>query len=422
MATELLGLQQPFTADGIETVNFFNGRLLTGTTMEREQATRRAADARLGCAIGDGVACGLEVSFAGPIAPGRQPVARVSSGLAINREGHTLCLQNEVTIALAAPPARPLERSARLFDTCPDTLATGDYVAGQGLFLLTISPAFAKQGRAQASGLDQASVRCNSDATVEGVQFRLLAIDPSRFGGASFAANDFRNRIAYRAFGAGVGARWPGNLVGAEPRGDDLIEELRRNGLSDSEVPLALMAFAGSFDHRFTDMWSVRRPIALSDGSDFVANLADPRRTVVGRAMFRQFQAHIGELAAATGRVPATARGHFPQLPPAGLLTFLSDDEVAAFFAGMTVRGPVHIDASAVEPLIRESFTAPAINTDSAEAIWLYRIAQTVKARGPNRLPPPADILLFASGHLPYRADARFDLNFWNYANYALMP
>jgi hypothetical protein len=30
--------------------------------------------------------------------------------------------------------------------------------------------------------------------------------------------------------------------------------------------------------------------------------------------------------------------------------------------------------------------------------------------------------LLFASGHLPYRGDARFNLNHWNFANYALTP
>jgi hypothetical protein len=36
--------------------------------------------------------------------------------------------------------------------------------------------------------------------------------------------------------------------------------------------------------------------------------------------------------------------------------------------------------------------------------------------------PNAADILLFASGHLPYRGDARFNLSHWNYANYALIP
>jgi hypothetical protein len=34
----------------------------------------------------------------------------------------------------------------------------------------------------------------------------------------------------------------------------------------------------------------------------------------------------------------------------------------------------------------------------------------------------PAPVMLFAGGHLPYRGDARFNLNYWNYANYALIP
>jgi hypothetical protein len=93
----------------------------------------------------------------------------------------------------------------------------------------------------------------------------------------------------------------------------------------------------------------------------------------------------------------------------------LTDNRIDDFFKGMTVRGPVHIDASAVEPLLRESFGAPAIDTDSDHAVWLYRIAQT-------RRDGEADILVFANGHLPYRGDARFNLNYWNYANYSLIP
>jgi hypothetical protein len=31
-------------------------------------------------------------------------------------------------------------------------------------------------------------------------------------------------------------------------------------------------------------------------------------------------------------------------------------------------------------------------------------------------------ILLFASGQMPYRGDARFNLNHWDNANYALIP
>jgi hypothetical protein len=416
MATDFPALDQPLPDGGIRTVNFFNGRLLTGSDMGREQAARREADARIGLALGDGVADGLYVEFAGRIAPNNRPAVTVTAGMAVSREGRTLRLPHEVTIALSRSAPAAAEAVACLFEDCTDA-GPGNYVAGQGLYLLTIAPAFVSEGRAKTNGFDDQAVRCNTDATVEAVRFRTIPINPQLLGGASFGADDFRNRVAYRAFGRGVTRAWAADLLGSEPRGDDLLDALG-SLLHADEVPLALLAFTGSFDHLFTDNWSVRRPVCPRDSDAVVANLAEPRRAGVGRAMFRQFQEHVAALAAANGKLPSvTARRHFKWLPPAGILPSLTDAEARAFFAGMTVRGPVHIDAASAEPLIRESFDMPALETASAEAVWLYRIAQ-------NRMDParPAPVLLFASGHLPYRADARFNLNYWNYANYALIP
>ncbi|UVO51111.1 hypothetical protein M0208_11485 [Sphingomonas sp. SUN019] len=410
MPGEFVALQQPFGTDAIRTVNFFNGRLLTGADMSREQAARREADARIGLALGDGIASGLEVTFKGNTAPGLRPAAAVEPGVAVNRLGTTLCLKQPITLSLDRPPPPGESNVACLFDDCAP-VADGDYVAAAGLYLLTIAPAFASEGRAQVSGMGDASPRCATDATVEAVQFRLIEIRAEVLG-VSPAASDFRNRVAYRAFGAGVGPAWPSDLLGSDPRDDDLIETMRRYGLNDSEVPLALIAF-DSDGHLFTDNWSVRRPICPRDADSVVANLSEPRRVALGRAMFRQFQ---DEIAQTHGLTAVVAKDRFAFLPPAGLLPGLSDAQAAAFFAGLTARGPLHIDASAVEPLLRESFAAPAIDTDSAHAIWLYRIAQTRMAAD------RADILLFASGHLPYRGDARFDLNHWDYANTALVP
>jgi hypothetical protein len=410
MASEFVALQEPFAADAIRTVNFFNGRLLTGNDMSREQAAGREADARIGLAVGDGIASGLSVEFRGNIAPGNRPAATVHPGVAVNRKGVTLCLKQPVTLALERA-ATPGERSvACLFGDCAP-LAAGDYVAGAGLYLLTICPAFVSEGRAQVSGMGDASPRCALDVTAEAVQFRLLEIRDQLFE-ASPAQPDFRNRIAYEAFGAGVLPGWPPDLLGSAPRRDDLIEKMRGHGLDDAEVPLALIAFDGS-GHAFTDMWSVRRPISLRDSENVVSAIAEPRREALGRAMFRQFQ---DELQSLPDFVQGGARSRFAYLPPAGLLPKLSDPATALFFAGLTTRGPVHIDASEVEPLLRESFVAPAIDTDGDHAIWLYRVAQA--RMDPSR----ADILLFASGHLPYRGDARFNLNHWNYANYAAIP
>ena len=131
--------------------------------------------------------------------------------------------------------------------------------------------------------------------------------------------------------------------------------------------------------------------------------------------MFRQFQDEITAIMKVSNINFLVAKDRFRYLPPVGLIPALTDNRLDDFFNGMTVRGPLYIDASAVEPLLRESFGAPAIDTDSDHAVWLYRVAQTRKAG-------EADILVFASGHLPYRGDARFNLNHWNYANYPLIP
>ncbi|MCX8477487.1 MAG: hypothetical protein MT490_16985 [Sphingomonas sp.] len=409
MAGDFVALQEPFGEDAIRTVNFFNGRLLTGNDMSREQAARREADARIGLALGDGIARGLEVSFKGNIAPGGRPAASVRPGVAVNRRGVTLCLKHPVTLALDRASAPGEDNVACLFGDCAP-LADGDYVAGAGLYLLTIAPAFTSEGRAAVSGMGDASPRCALDVTVEAVQFRLLEIRDELFA-ASPAQPDFRNRIAYEAFGAGVLPGWPADLLGSKPRVDDLVETMRGHGLGDAEVPLALLAFA-SGGHVFTDNWSVRRPVALSDPESVVSTLSEPRRANIGRAMFRQFQDEIAGFANLSWTV---AKDLFAFLPPAGLIPGLSDARIPTFFKGLTTRGPLYIDASAVEPLLRESFVAPAIDTGSDHAIWLYRIAQT-------HMEDHEDILLFASGHLPYKGDARFNLSHWNYANYPLIP
>lgn len=409
MPGDFVALQEPFGEDAIRTVNFFNGRLLTGNDMSREQAARREADARIGLALGDGIANGLQVAFKGNIAPGGRPAVEVQPGVAVNRAGSVLCLKHKVSLALDRAAQPGTDNVACLFGDCAP-LADGDYVAGAGLYVLTIAPAFTSEGRAAVSGMGDTSPRCALDATVEAVQFRLLEIRDELFD-ADPGQGDFRNRIAYEAFGVGVLPGWPANLLGGTARADDLIEVMAGHGLSLGEVPLALIAFT-SAGHIFTDNWSVRRPIALRDPDGVVGAISEPRRLAVGRAMFRQFQDEVATIPA-IGLI--RARDRFRYLPPVGLIPGLGDNRIDFFFEGMTVRGPTHIDASAVEPMLRESLSAPAIDTDSAHAIWLYRVAQSEIANKP-------DLLIFANGHLPYRADARFNLSHWNFANYPLIP
>src|SRR2546423_9301844 len=86
-----IDLQQPVLDGGIRSINFFNGRLLSARDLTREQTATREADRRLGQAVGDGIAYGLEVSKT-PGAGNDSPAVSVEAGLAINRNGPTLML------------------------------------------------------------------------------------------------------------------------------------------------------------------------------------------------------------------------------------------------------------------------------------------------------------------------------------------
>jgi len=180
------------------------------------------------------------------------------------------------------------------------------YVAGAGVYLLTIAPAQATEGRAQTNGLDPTNVACNTDALVEGVQFRLLQVNQQRYLDLDITSRQFRNRLAYRCFGieapkSGVLNPWRVDLPQY-----GLIDELRLTGLSDCDVPLALLYWTTS-GIQFIDMWAVRRrliepdPVSglllsrdarkLEEATEF-SFLARPRRRAEAYAMCAQFQQH----------------------------------------------------------------------------------------------------------------------------------
>lgn len=404
-----LPLEAPITDAAIRTVNFFNGRLLTGRDLSREQQARREADQRLGLGLGDGVGDGLLVSHLGKVAPGGRPAARIAPGFAVNRLGQVLRLASPVDLALATAAAPGPTARLCLFDDCAPP-SSGDYIGAGGLWLLTIAPAFADEGRAAVSGMGDASARCAIDAVAEGVQFRLLEIR-SQLHGLSLGDPQLRNKLAFACFGVGVQPAWPVPLPASLPRREDLIEALRKDGLTDAEVPLAIIAVGTGGNHLFTCNHSVRRALGLRRDGVALEDIVRPRRAVLGEAMWSQFHDQL----ASSDALAATARDRFAFLPAAGVLPTLSDTAATAWFAGMTVRGPLHIDQAKVEALLRASLTAPAIDTASDHCIFLYRIAQ-------DRMAGRNDCVIFASGHLPVAAEARFNLAHWDFANFALIP
>lgn len=424
---DILQLLEPLTDDGsIRSIHFFNGRLLTGKDFSREQDARREADRRLGLALGEGVAFGLQVEHNRPLSQTDRPVVTVKAGLAFNGYGQALRLSNDVQLALA----RSFEATASvdcLFGNCREIIG-GTYVAGAGVYLLTIAPAEKSEGKAASNGFDPSQVRCNTDTLVEAVQFRLLRINRTLYAGFDVAAPSFRNALAYRCFGASVQPAWFENLLDAAPREDDLLAALRKTGLSGREVPLGLLFFTGEANLQFIDLWAVRRP--LSRISDAMPGLVDGRRSAVGQAMFLQFQAQIAALPQLNGDLGAvTAQSHFRYLPPVGIIpvaeetnaTDATDARATKFFMGLTYRAPVFINAARVEALIRDSLCYPPVDTQSGEMLWLYRVRENRMAIDfASGRQKPRSYLVFASGHLPYRAESRLDLAYSEYANFSI--
>lgn len=420
-------LQQPLTEGGIRNVNFFNGRLLTGKDMSREQAARREADARLGRALGDGVAFGLDAARDPLHDRADAPVLRVKAGLAVNRAGQTLCLAADVSVALTRRfDAAGSAACECVFADC-SPIAGGTYVAGAGVYLLTIAPASTNEGRAPTNGLDPTNVRCNTDATVDGVQFRLLAINPLRFADLDPASPRFRNLLAYRCFGIEARDAAMIDPWREDPASYGLVDELREVGLGDCDVPLALVYWtAGGL--RFVDTWSVRRRLLGPDALRDHAFVARARRLVEAEAMCAQFQQQLGDLLAANA-TPAllSARTHFRYLPPFGLLPLqsgvLRGFGDAAFFDGVPRRSKSgsgqstpFIDARELGAMREQALAFAPTDLDAGEFLWVHRPWQPQRALAEGGAAQP--LLAFACGLMPEFAIARFDMARYDYSNH----
>jgi hypothetical protein len=417
---DFLALEQPVSDGGIESVNFFNGRLLTGGDMQREQRARRGSEARLGEALGDGIAFGLEVSALPPDVDDSMVSIKVQPGLAISGTGQLLRLTQPERIRLSRTDSTSFATGGCTFDDCVP-LAGGTYVAGEGLYLLTIAPAETAAGRAPSNGLGATGVPCDIDRRIDGVRFRLIEVPSSLYADLTVTDPGFRNGLAYKCFGPGVLVDWATALVAGGARTDPLLDKMIDYGFSQQEVALALIGFKGAAELTLLDSWSVRRPLSLPDSPGAFHGTTAPYRIATGRAMLAQFQAHLGELSSAN--TPALkARTHFPHLPPVGILPRMTVDQAKDFFGGMTIRGPVHINSATVEQLVRESLAFPAIRSASNEIVWLYAVAENLIAGAKAAADPtrPDPYLLFSSANLAFRGDARFNLHRWNYANYAL--
>lgn len=421
MANNLL---TPIVNNRTRSVNFFNGRLLTGEDLTAEQQANRVAHSLLGQAAGAGVAYGLEVSESATLSQVASPVLSITRGLAINSNGGTLLLDSDTDISLVRP-ASPAAAGSSVFAECLP-MQSGVYIAGAGVYLLTIGPTSATQGLAEVSGVSTNAAPCNSKYKADGVQFRLVQLDLTQTELGD--VNHLRNLVAYKCFGV---ADWAANV--ADPfgtstsTGHGLIDQLRAaKTITGCEVPLAVLYWTATDGVVFVDMWAVRRALVSRDLLDTWAPGAGRRRVVDGMAMFLQFQEQVNDMMSANPAqlVSLTATDTFRYLPAAGLIPIANIKgslgfDYLKFFGGVTHNDPVFIEGSKLEALIAHSMLYPAKDLSNPEMIWLYRVRENMEALASATSVPPQPFMVFTNGHMRYKGNAQFDISYWDYANYA---
>jgi hypothetical protein len=348
-------------------------------------------------------------------------VLSVKRGLAINPNGGTLLLDNDTDISLVRP-ASPTTGGSSVFKECLP-MQSGVYIAGAGVYLLTIGPASATQGLAEVSGVSTGVAPCNSKYKADGVQFRLVQLDLTlaELGDV----NHLRNLVAYKCFGVADWAADVTNPFGTHSGRHGLIDQLRAaQTITGCEVPLAVLYWTATDGVVFVDMWSVRRALVSKDLLDTWAPGAGRRRVVEGIAMFLQFQQQLNDLAGAAPAInPLSVKvtDYFRYLPASGLLPIgnVTGDgfDYLQFLSGRTYRNPVFMDGTRVERLIHTSFLYPAIDLSNQEMLWLYQVRENQQSfdSGANQ---PQLYMVFANGHIPFQGEAQYDLSYWNYANF----
>lgn len=404
-------LLQPVFEGGVRSVNFFNGRVLSGEDLSDEQEAQRRARRLLGRALGEGVAFGFEVAEAPESSTTQFPVITVEPGLAINRAGQTLRLGERTQVGLVRREDGPTsEQLGVTFRDC-SPLQPQLYVAAESVYLLTVAPAEGREGRAPTSGAGNVPAAFNTRYLVEGVQFRLIeAVSTSNLGDR----NTLRNRVAYLSFGADATRGFTINPFGPSLDSYGLLDTLRPNVLTDCEVPLALIYWSNVRGIGFIDRWSVRRRLTKPAHNQGWHTFVGDRRTSESEAMVLQFQDQIADLLKNTAApLNTVAAGQFfHRLPPAGLLPLargrFNGINPSTFFGGHAPRQAAFIDAGIARSLLADAGKYEPVDLTRGEVVWLYQVLQNDQAFSTN--PNVTPYILFTTAQMLYRGTALFDI------------
>jgi hypothetical protein len=467
-------LREPIVENGIKNTNFFNGRLLSAEDLQVEQQARRRYDAIMGQAVGPGVLQGLEVSLDGSSAgDGIVDLIRIRAGTCVNAEGLALDLPRAVQVGIRQQPVST-EAGA---DFIPCTMQ--QFVpTNTGFYLFLLSPASSYRGSAPYSGLGQGGriSGCGKRYKMEGVQLRMVkaALDTALGVSPADAAavkklvdvtnltpdqsmplpklSLLRSRAAALFLGVSTAEEFASDPYRRETVNESLQSACECYGLAErmvaapaksvtaEDVPLALVYWTNR-GACFVDNWAVRRRTVQPFRREHWGYAFGGRRQCEGEAMVLQFQAQLddllkGENGFSSKVLPAslTAQDYFAWLPPAGLLKVAEavDDEgiqLGTFFKNMKVRelkkkeDPLYIEGAGLDGLLREALAYPPMGAEimdpdcgdpeQKEMVWVYHVRENERVAKADRY------LAFANGHIPYRGEARFDVNYWDYANYA---
>lgn len=414
-------LQDPIVEDGIAFTSYFNGRLLSSEDLARDQQGNREARRRLGQAIGEGIAFGLEM-FESPAESSKlAPVITVQPGVAVTRDGQVLSLGRSVDLRLVRGTTTSGAASpTTMFGACTPA-QPGVFVVGEGVYVLVMSCAKAGQGRAPVSGLT-GSAACNVRSVVEGVQFRLvqpivspeLLVDLPRL----------RNRVAGVALGVTTRFEPYRNPLGTMTSSYGLVDALRADGaMTDGDVAIGLLHWTASQGITFVDIWSVRRRVTTRGGDADWAWMYGDRVRAESEALFLQFQEQIADMAGSgedLSRVAATDR--FAYLPPFGVLPLQIGSrpgfDILRFFGvDMLPADIAYTDGAMLRPLAGEIFAHDPISLIDRPRLQLYFIFENMQAADAGESIVP--VVVFASPTVPYRGVARYGFARWSQSRYA---
>lgn len=452
-------LNTPITDEGLASISFFNGRVLSAEDMQAEQAAHRRQRAQVGQAQGPGVVRGLHVRPAA----GAEPTAlRVTKGLAVNRAGVPVELFVDVEVSVVDADVESERATAGDFMTCealPAVTATGT-----GAYLLVVCPATEprEQTPRVAMGDGGMAESCGPRYQVEGVRFRLVHLDVSddrlvpavlreplrnlmgRTDLSPAERSRRRNLLAHWCLGTADARQAPvdlyDRLVRAEPPDAEPVrygplDALRTPTTPEAEpvltphdVPLALFVWE---EDRVTtvDAWAVRRRIHRLGGAP---EPVTDRRRAEGEAALQQFQAHVVDLPThepAGDVLDVGLTAYFRYLPAACLVPLVNSagrPGVApeTFLGDYPARAPVYAEGRRVPLLFAQAAVTPPVDLTRRTALRTYRIREADAAREvPSTVPErpssvAAPYLLLASGYLPRIGDPRYDLSHWNFAHF----